>query len=445
MSLVATYTAERLLWPEGRVGPATVVCEDGIITAVSPGIDPRAELLPGLVIPGLADVHSHAFHRALRARAEEAGADFWGWREAMYALADRLDPERYLALARGVYAEMALAGVTAVGEFHYLHHDRDGRHYADPNAMGEALMEAAAEAGVRLTLLDTCYLTAGIDGSPPTGVQRRFCDGDVDAWAARAAARRGAAHVKLGAAIHSVRAVPQPALKVVASWAAERNAPLHFHLSEQPAENERCIAVTGCTPRALLEDAGALGRRSTAVHATHVGGEDVARLGRSGTAVCLCPTTERALADGVGPAAELAAAGSPLALGTDSHAHIDLFEEARAVELDLRLMTGRRGHLGADALLRAATAAGMEALGWSAGVVAPGRLCDLVALDLSSMRLAGYDDDRAAAFVVYAAGAADVTHVVCSGRPVVWERRHTLIDDPAGALRDAIAPLWGDG
>jgi formiminoglutamate deiminase len=402
---------------------------------------PGADRLEGITVPGLANGHSHAFHRALRGRTHRQGGDFWSWRELMYRVAGVLDPDGYLELATAAYAEMALAGITAVGEFHYLHHDPAGRPYADPNAMGEALAGAARRAGVRLTLIDTCYLRAGLDGRPLAGAQVRFGDGDADAWAERAGAFRERPGVRVAAGIHSVRAVDEPAMAAVAAWAAGRGAPLHLHLSEQPAENQACMAATGRTPAALAEAAGVLGPRTTAVHATHLTDEDVARLGASGTAVCLCPTTERDLADGVGPARALADAGSPLCLGTDSNAVVDLFEEARAVELDERLVTGRRGRHDPAALLAAATAAGMDALGWDAGQLAPGRLADLVTVGPGSVRLAGTRPAEAVDQLVFAATAADVTSVVVSGRQVVRDGRHLLVDDVPGALARAIAAL----
>ena len=413
------------------------------IASVTEGADPPpgANRLAGITIPGLANGHSHAFHRALRGRTHRQGGDFWTWRELMYQVAGVLDPDGYLELATAAYAEMAMAGITAVGEFHYLHHDPAGRPYADPNAMGEALAEAARRAGVRLTLIDICYLRAGLDGRPLAGAQVRFGDGDAGAWAERAGAFRERPGVRVAAGIHSVRAVDERAMATVAAWAAGRGAPLHLHLSEQPAENQACLAATGRTPAALASSAGVLGPRTTAVHATHLTDADVARLGASGTAVCLCPTTERDLADGVGPARALADAGSPLCLGTDSNAVVDLFEEARAVELDERLVTGRRGLHDPAGLLAAATAAGMDALGWDAGPLAPGRLADLVTVDLGSVRLAGTRPAEAVDQVVFAATAADVTSVVVSGRQVVGDGRHLLVDDVPGALARAIAAL----
>ena len=411
------------------------------IAAVTEGVDPPpgAARLDGITVPGLANGHSHAFHRALRGRTHRQGGDFWSWRELMYQVAGVLDPDRYLELATAVYAEMALAGICAVGEFHYLHHDPAGRPYADPNAMGEALAEAAGRAGVRLTLIDTCYLRAGLDGRPLAGAQVRFGDGDAGAWAERAGAFRERPGVRVAAGIHSVRAVDEAAMATVAAWAADRAAPLHLHLSEQPAENQACLAATGRTPAALASSAGVLGPRTTAVHATHLTDEDVTRLGASRTAVCLCPTTERDLADGVGPARALAAAGSPLCLGTDSNAVVDLFEEARAVELDERLVTGRRGHHAPAALLAAATEGGMAALGWDAGRLAPGRLADLVTIGLDSVRLAGTRPAEVVDQVVFAATAADVTSVITGGRQVVQDGRHLLVGDVPTALVRAIA------
>ncbi|MBO4208450.1 formimidoylglutamate deiminase [Micromonospora echinofusca] len=421
------------------VGDVLVEVDAGRISSVTVGATapPDAVRLPGLTVPGLANAHSHAFHRALRGRTHGGRGDFWSWRDRMYEVAGRLDPDTYLALARATYAEMALTGVTCVGEFHYLHHGPDGVPYADPNAMGVALVEAAAQAGVRLTLLDTLYLTAGVDGTPLTGTQRRFGDGDVDGWSTRHDALRARPHARIGAALHSVRAVPAEFLATFA--ARNEGVPLHLHLSEQRAENVACLQRHGRTPTQLLAGSGVLGPSTTAVHATHLTDADVALLGRTGTGVCLCPTTERDLADGIGPARALADAGSPLSLGSDSHAVIDLFEEARAVELDERLRTERRGHFTAAELLHAATAAGHAALGWpDAGRIAVGARADLVTVALDGVRTAGVPPVGA----LFAAGGADVTHVVVDGRPVVRDGRHVSVDVPA-ALRDAIGAVTG--
>jgi formiminoglutamate deiminase len=334
---------------------------------------------------------------------------------------------------------MALAGITCVGEFHYLHHGPGGRPYDDPNAMGAALVAAARDAGIRITLIDTCYLTGGV-GEELEGPQLRFGDGDASAWATRVSGLTDRQHARVGAAIHSVRAVPPDQLRTLAEWSPLR--PLHFHLSEQRAENEACLAATGRTPTRLLADCGVLGERATAVHATHLTTDDIALLGRSRTTVCMCPTTERDLADGIGPARALADAGSPLSLGSDSNAVIDLLEEARGMELDERLASELRGHWPASGLLSAATAAGAASLGWpEAGRLEPGGLADLVTVGLDSVRLAGARPPTLLESVAFAGTAADVRDVVVGGRRVVTEGRHTLVDDVPGALDAAIGAV----
>ncbi|WP_326796239.1 formimidoylglutamate deiminase [Streptomyces sp. NBC_01808] len=446
---MTTYWAEQA-WVGGVVEPGVVLeaaASGGLLATVRtavPAPPPGATVLRGLTLPGLANAHSHAFHRALRGTVQVGSGTFWTWREVMYGVADRLTPGTYYDLARAVYAEMALAGITCVGEFHYVHHAPGGARYDDPNAMGHALIAAAAAAGIRLTLLDTAYLAAGF-GQPPGRHQLRFSDGDADAWAERAGALEPDDDtVRVGAAVHSVRAVPAGQLATVAGWAADRRVPLHVHLSEQPAENEACIAAHGVTPARLLADHGVLGLRTTAVHATHLTADDLTLLGRSSTGVCMCPTTERDLADGIGPAAAVERAGSPLSLGSDSHAVIDLFEEARALELNERLRTRRRGHWTAHQLLRAATEGGYQALGWDAPArLEPGGLADFTTVALDSVRTAGAVPRLGAEAAVFAATAADVRHTVVGGRHVVRDGVHALVKDVPGALTAAIAALRG--
>jgi formiminoglutamate deiminase len=442
-----TYWAEHAwLGPQhpGVARDVQIDVDGGRITAVHPGLTaapPEATRLAGLTVPGLANVHSHAFHRALRGRTHAGKGTFWTWRERMYDLAARLDPDTYHALARATYAEMALAGITCVGEFHYLHHGPGGVPYADPNEMGHRLITAAAEAGIRITLLDTMYLTSSVDGSPLAGPQQRFGDGSADGWSARVDRLAGADDVRIGAAAHSVRSVPADALATLADRADAM--PVHVHLSEQRAENAACLAVHGCTPTQLLASRGVTGPGVTAVHATHLTDDDRTELGDSRTRVCLCPTTERDLADGIGPARALADAGSPVCLGSDSHAVIDLFEEARAMELDERLRDEHRGHFDPAELLTAATAAGHAALGWAdAGTLAAGARADLVTVRLDTVRTAGHDPGHVAAGVVFSATAADVDTVVVDGRLVVREGRHLLVDDVARELAGSIEAVW---
>jgi formiminoglutamate deiminase len=433
---MTAYHCELAVLPGGVEAEVLVVADGDRIASVEAGAPAPADAvrLDGLVISGLANAHSHAFHRALRGRTQARGGteqSFWTWRERMYELAELLDPDSYRDLARATYGEMVMAGVTAVGEFHYLHHDRGGRRYDDPNAMGRALIEGAREAGLRITLLDTCYLHGGI-GVRAEGSQRRFSDGDAAAWAERAGELEARPGARIGAAIHSVRAVDPESARVVARWAEDRAAPLHTHVSEQPAENDACFEAYGETPTAVLSGAGALGERFTAVHATHLTREDVRVLGGARATCCLCPTTERDLADGIGPARSLADAGCRLALGTDSHALIDLFEEARAVELDQRLLGGGRGIHAPHELLEAATGAGHACLGWpEAGRIEPDALCDLVAVGLGSVRLAGTDRNDPVAAAVFAASGTDVRDVIVGGEPVVRDGAHLRIDVPA--------------
>lgn len=432
---MTTYWAAHAWLPGGLASDVRISVDGGVIVTVAGGAaaqdgDVR---LPGVVLPGLANAHSHAFHRALRGRTHDGHGSFWTWREAMYALAGRLTPDTYYELARATYAEMALTGVTAVGEFHYLHHGPGGTPYADPNAMGAALRQAARDAGLRLTLLDACYLSGGI-GQPLDGVQLRFGDGDADGWATRFGLLADDDTTRVGAAVHSVRAVPAEAIGAVVAAAAGR--PLHVHLSEQPAENEACLARYGVTPARLLDEHGALGPHTTAVHATHLTSGDIALLGSRRSTACLCPTTERDLADGIGPARALLDAGAPLSLGTDQHAVIDLFEEARALETHERLRTLERGHFSPADLLAAATA--HASLGWpDAGRLAPGARADLVAVRLDSPRTAGVDPGQA----LFAATSADVGTVVADGRVVVEDGRHRL-GDVGPLLAAAIGPLW---
>ena len=411
-----------LAWLD-RAPVAGVLLEqhDGVITELTTGshAPPDAHRLPGLVLPGLANAHSHAFHRALRGRTHGDGGTFWSWREAMYGVAKRLDEELYHELATAAFAEMLCAGWTAIAEFHYL------------PGLADAVRSAADRVGVRLVLLETLYLAGGI-GRDPDPVQQRFAAGGFDGWAERVAAGRDTD----GAAVHSVRAVPLDALLRVPAVVGGR--PLHVHLSEQPAENDACREAYGITPTQVLATAGVLGPRTIAVHATHLDQADITTLGTTGTGVCFCPTTEADLADGIGPARDLVDAGCRLSLGSDQHAVVDPFAEARGVEHGERLRTGQRGRFSPAELVTALGSGGHAALGLPGGALSVGAPCDLVAVRLDSARTAGAHPAQ----LVMAAAAADVREVVVAGRVLVRDGRHVELGDPGPRLATAIAATW---
>jgi formiminoglutamate deiminase len=440
VTVTSAWWCEHAWLPGGPAADVRIRCApDGMIKDVAVGVrpEPGDHHLSGLVLPGFANTHSHAFHRALRGRTHGRGGTFWTWRDRMYALADKLDPDTYGELATAVYAEMALAGITCVGEFHYLHHGPGGARYGDPNAMGEALRTAAKAAGVRLTLLDTCYLRGGID------------DQDAESWATRVSMMDDDEDFRVAAAVHSVRAVPADQLDVVVEAAVGEDGsprPLHVHVSEQPAENEACQSAYGSSPTELLSEHGVLGSATTAVHATHVSEHDIRLLGESETTICVCPTTERDLADGMGPARALADAGAPLTLGTDQHVMVDMLAEGRGLEMHERLRSGQRGRFTVPELLEALAPSGHMALGWpEAGHIQVGALCDLVSIRLDTLRTAGALPEQ----VLLVAAAGDVDTVVVSGRLVVEGGRHVLLEADGGPgvperLAHAVARAWNE-
>jgi formiminoglutamate deiminase len=396
-------------WLGHRAENVLIEVENGRIKSVTEGaVAPAGAVqLHGWTIPGLANVHSHSFQHSLRGTSESGGGDFWEWRQQMYSAALNWDAAGYMEHSRRVFREMLQAGITAVGEFHYLH--------ALGNELGKALTDAAAQEGIRITLIDACYLHGGVDGRALEGAQRSFSDGDADRWAQRMDSFEAGDGARIAAAIHSVRAVDPPSMRIVAAWARKRKAPLHVHLAEQPAEVDECLAVEGCTPTQLLEREGILGPDLTAVHAIHVNDEDVALLGRHQVSICACTTSERDLGDRVGLLHRLAAAGSSLCVGSDSNAVIDMLDEARGLELDQRRATGRRVlHQPVD-LFRAATTGGMRALGWDAGELKAGMLADFVTID--HQRLVSRPLDLG--YLMFGCSARDVVNVVVGGRKVV--------------------------
>lgn len=389
-----------------------------------------------VAVAGPVNAHSHAFHRLLRGRTQLGRGNFWSWRRRMYAAAAALDPERYERVATAVFAEMAVTGWTAVGEFHYLHH-RDGGHPYPDHAMERALARAATTVGIRLVLLDACYLSGGI-GLPPSPPQDRFSDGDARTWLRRRAALVAALEgesdglVTVGAAIHSVRAVPPVQLAVIGEE-LDPSVALHVHLSEQPKENADCLAAYGRTPAALLDAHGLLRPSTAVVHATHLTDDDVALLGERRVSVVMCPTTEADLGDGIGPAARLHEAGAVIALGSDQHAVLDPWLEMRALEHHERLGSGVRGRFMPEQLLAAATNGGRRALGLP-------EVEDEVLLSARSVRTTGADERQ----LPLVATAADVIQVTVAGRVIARDGIHTWLGDPAELYTALLEPALPD-
>lgn len=379
------------------------IADDGSIAAITPRTADSliTDPLPGMaLLPGFVNAHSHVFQRALRGHTHRALSKqdtFWTWRRAMYAEASRLTPDLLYASALRTYREMLAAGYTTVGEFHYVHHQPDGRPYANPNAMSQALLEAGRETGMRVVLLMTAYARGGFNQPLEEG-QRRFCDASVEAYLARVEALRVTGAL-VGVAPHSVRAVPEDWLRAIAEYSRAHKLPLHVHADEQLAEIEQTQAACGCAPIELLERCGALSGHTTVIHATHASAGEIELLAERGCTVCVCPTTEGDLGDGIAPYAALRAASIPLAIGADSNTRLDPIEELRWAEYSARMRYQRRRVLVADELaspgpllLACGTVAGARALGLATGEIASGRPADLIAINLHHPSLAGWTD-----------------------------------------------------
>ena len=353
------------------------------------------------LLPGFVNAHSHVFQRALRGHTHRPLSkqdSFWTWRRAMYAEAQKLNPDILYAHALKTYREMLAAGYTSVGEFHYVHHQSGGQPYADPNAMSEAVIQAGKEAGIRVVLLMTAYAQSGFD-RPPEEEQRRFCDASVDAYLDRVEAIRLKGEL-IGVAPHSVRAVPEDWFRAIAEYSHTNQLPLHVHADEQRAEIEQCLATHDCTPIELLEQSGALGSLTTIIHATHANDTEITLLAQHNCTVCVCPTTEGDLGDGIAPYAELLEAHIPLAIGSDSNTRLDPIEELRWAEYSARMRYQRRRVLISDELsspgsllLEYGTRRGANALGLHTGAIVPGMAADFIAVDIHHPSLVGWNPE----------------------------------------------------
>lgn len=438
---------ETALLPTGWADQVLVTIADGRIATVEPDAVPAGAERHAIGLPGLPNLHSHGFQRALAGRTEQRGEgpdDFWSWRQVMYRFLDRLGPDDVEAITAQAYAEMLEGGFTHVGEFHYLHHAPDGRPYADPAELAARVAVAAERTGIGLTLLPVFYAHAGFGGVAPTEAQRRFIH-DRDGFARLHAACRGLAET-VGVAPHSLRAVTPDELQDVIALAG--TGPIHIHAAEQVAEVEACLAWSGRRPVEWLLDHADVDPRWCLVHATHMTEDETARLAASGAVAGLCPVTEANLGDGLFPAPAFQAAGGRIGVGTDSNVAIDAAQELRLLEYGQRLtrrgrnvLAGGAGRSTGGDLFRAALQGGAQGLGLDQSGIVEGASADLVALDADDVALAGLRGDALIDGWVFAARSGAIDTVWRRGRAVVRDGRHVEADAIAARYRTCIARL----
>jgi formimidoylglutamate deiminase len=448
-SVLETRWLPDYIWRGGAFesGLAMFADSSGQITRFSsdPADLALAQRLPGrAMLPGLVNSHSHAFQRTIRGRTERrtlAGRDtFWTWREAMYRAANLLSPETLYHVARMAFLEMLLGGITTVGEFHYLHHDAEGRPYQDRDLLALQMLRAAEDTGLRIALLRTAY----VRGGQPRFLTPRLEEFVADTETLSSHCKAGRSWV--GVAPHSIRAVPLDYLLELVNYARARALPVHMHVAEQPAEVQSCIAEYGLPPMALLARNEVLDERFTAVHAIHLTGEEIEQLAAARSMVCACPTTERNLGDGICPADRLFGAGVRIALGSDSNVQIDLLEDARELEYHLRLkslerVVAAREHLAAR-LLACATESGAASLAAPGGQLEPGRPADFFTVDLNDPSIAGADADSLASNVVFSLQPSAIRDVYIAGRPIVQDGRHPRQSEIVRNFTEVQRTLW---
>jgi len=392
-----------------------------------------------VTVPGLVNVHSHCFQRAIRGRTEYRSSarhdSFWTWRDAMYRAANHLSPEDIYHVARMAFLEMLLAGITTVGEFHYLHNAPDGSRYDDPNLLAREVIRAAQDVGLRIVLLRTAYARSGWQ-MPPNPLQSRFITPSADVFIKDTEAlRRALPGVQIGIAPHSVRALPLAYLLEIVSYARANHLPVHMHVAEQPAEIEACLAEHGLRPVELLAKHGVLDTSFTAVHAIHITDEEIEMLAAAKARVCACPTTERNLGDGAVPADRLREAGVEICFGSDSNVQIDLLEDARSLEYHLRMAKLQRAVLPPEALMSGLTEIGQTAL---ALANQPG---DFFTLDLNDPSIAGADAESLLATVLFSANRTAVRDVFVNGQRIVENARHPPQDEIVQKFREVCRRL----
>jgi formimidoylglutamate deiminase len=426
---------------------------DGAIKAVSHGSAQAGdERVAGPLLPGMPNLHSHAFQRAMAGLAEEAlnpEDSFWTWRELMYRLVGRLDPEQVQAIATHLYIEMLKGGYTSVAEFHYLHHQPGGAPYANFAEMAERIAAAAETSGIGLTLLPAFYAHGGFGGKPLADKQMRFRN-DVERYLKltegvdRASKRIGA---DWGLCFHSLRAATEADIKaVLAAYPGER--PIHIHIAEQTKEVQDCLAWSNRRPVEWLYDKVEIDKRWCLIHATHVSPDEVHMMGHSEAVVGLCPTTEANLGDGIFPAQEFLAANGCFGIGSDSHVSVSALEELRWLEYGQRLKHKRRNRLSAgnrpevaDTLYTAALQGGAQAIGKHIGTIAAGKRADLLVLDGAHPMLANVAPGKLLGRWLFGGNDGWVKDVMVAGKWVVKDRRHAGEEAAQRAFADAMSAL----
>ncbi len=442
------YHADHALLPEGVRAGVRIGVEGGVIRSIEvAGAAGGDQALKGLVLPGMGNVHSHAFQRAMAGLAEwDAGGkdNFWSWREAMYRFAELLDPDAQLAIARFLFIEMLKAGYTSVGEFHYLHNQPGGAAYAPATAMAEAIALAAAESGIALTLMPTLYVTGGADGRALSERQKRFGKTVGELLSLREAMRGKAGVTQLGLALHSLRAVP-PALMREAIAGVEATSPIHLHAAEQTGEVDEAIAKFGTRPIDYILAQFPVDQRWCFVHATHMNTRETRALAESGAVAGLCPTTEANLGDGIFRLTEFFNARGRIAIGGDSHIAVDPAEELKALEYSQRLLHRRRNVSANQAVPQTAARLwgetarnGAQVLGLDAGEIAVGKRADLLVIDTEHVSLAGRDGAQALASYVFVTGRRAVRDVMVAGAWLVRDRHHAREDGAMTEYRGTV-------
>lgn len=460
---MSTFYLPDLLYQDGGFvsGKGLLVEDSGLVERITSreeaGDAKVVEFRGKALLPGFVNAHSHSFQRLIRGKSESrvvSGRDFWSWRGTMYHAAAQLTPDDVYDVARMAFLEMLLSGTTTVGEFHYLHTDPTGRPYNDPNLLSKQVIAAAQSVGIRIVLLRTAYFRSGFELPPNLG-QIRFFESTADFLRNMETLvtqyAKDANAVTFGVAPHSIRAVPLPDLKELASWTRSRDLPLHMHIAEQVAENTACVREYGCTPVELLHENDLLSGRFAAVHAIHLHPNEIAHLADAGATICSCPTTERNLGDGILAANRVMESGIRVALGSDSQALIDPLEDARELDYHLRLRDQQRAILDtiggkpiAERLFSCATRNGAQALSVPSGEFLHGFLADGFTVDLEDLSIAGHSAADLLPILVFSLNRTAIVDVLVNGHFVVGERQHPLHREIVARYQQVHTRIWGN-